>query len=173
MARMASSASVRARRKKTLPTRLSPRPARSSASMVLAKVGFPFASAMASISAMLSANTRSNAGRKCPARMRSNGGISKGVVHGASRGFLEAVAAVRTRAPFTVFGAFGLFGVLEARAGAPLPFAVFARLGAAFLPVIRHILVWLRVRRGAMPPVRGKVETQLHGAGSDPGDLRQ
>ena len=58
--------------------------------MVLAKVGAASVPAMAAISLRLAAKPRSNAGMKCSISMRSNGGISKGVVHASSSGLVVA-----------------------------------------------------------------------------------
>ena len=63
-------------------------PARSSASMVLSKVGPARLPAMASISSRLSAKAGRRPAGNARCLMRSNGGISNGVVHGSSSGFL-------------------------------------------------------------------------------------
>jgi hypothetical protein len=68
---------------------------------------------------------------KCSVRTLSNGGISNGVVHGASRGLCAAARA-------------GLAFALEAAAFLPLPAAFaapFAARGLAFLLAIDRILL--------------------------------
>jgi hypothetical protein len=80
--------------KNTLETRSSARPLRSSATMVLSKLGAAGSAAMVSISARWAASARSKAGRKCSGRIASNGGRPKAPVQLASSGFWRAWASV-------------------------------------------------------------------------------
>src|SRR5258708_30907269 len=72
----------------TAETRSSARPLRSSATIVLAKLGVSRQAAMASISAIWPTMAQSNAGLKCSGRIAGNGGVSSGGVHSPSRGLL-------------------------------------------------------------------------------------
>ena len=79
------------RLKKTPPTRSRLRPLRSSASIVLAKVGGAGFAAIASTSRRASFSAASKAARKWPGSMRSNGGASNGPVQGSRSGILVEV----------------------------------------------------------------------------------
>ena len=85
---IASVAWEETRLKKVPVTRASARPERSSASMVLAKLGGSGSVAMAAISARFPSIAARIAGAKCSGRMRSKGGRPKGVVQGSSSGFI-------------------------------------------------------------------------------------
>src|SRR5256885_9804436 len=87
MAWISALVSVPARLKNTAEARSRASPERSSASMVLAKVGAAALPAMAAISLRLVAKPRSKAGTKCSISMRSNGGIWNGVVQASRSGF--------------------------------------------------------------------------------------
>ena len=67
--------------------------------MVFSNVGLARLPAIASISQISSAKARLKAGRTCSGRIWSNGGISNGVVQGASSGFCDAAALGLDAAP--------------------------------------------------------------------------
>jgi hypothetical protein len=73
--------------KKARPTRSNSLPARSRASVVLAKLGGSADPAIAANSASCSAMPRSKAGGKCSGRMRAKGGRPWSAVHSAKNGF--------------------------------------------------------------------------------------
>src|SRR5581483_1295268 len=98
MAWISSLVSVPARLKNTADMRCSWSPARSSASMVLAKVGTSGLRAMAAISRRLIANALSKAGTKWAISIRSKGGMANGVVHSASSGLPTPTCPVFLRA---------------------------------------------------------------------------
>ena len=119
---MSALVSVAARLKKTDETRSRASPARSMASMVLANVGAALAAAIAAISLRLTAKPRSKAGTKWSIAMRSNGGISNGVVHASNSGFTAFAGAL----PFIAvagldfrFTAGFLFAIADAFSHAP------------------------------------------------------
>src|SRR5262245_15290882 len=107
--------------------------------MVLSNVGLAFSPAIASISERFSANALSNAGMKCLGLTRSNGGISNGVVHLASKGFWPPLA-------FTVLRGLAALAFRLAAVGLPL-----------LLAIIR--ILWPRWIERPMSPLRGIVET--------------
>ena len=88
-----------ARLKKTLATLSRLRPLRSSASIVLAKVGGAGSAATASISARAALSAASNAGGKWRGSMRSNGGASNGPVQGSRSGLPSIGELVIIRLP--------------------------------------------------------------------------
>ena len=91
---MASLVQAPVRLKNTPATRSRPRPARSSASIVLAKLGGAGSAAMASISAASAASVASKAGGKCSGETVSNGGAPNGVFQVARRGLSIATDGV-------------------------------------------------------------------------------
>ena len=120
MAWISGVVSVPDRLKNTDDTRSSSRPAPSSASIVLAKVGAARLLAMASISARFSSKPFSMAGRKCSVRTLSKGGTSNGVVHRSSSGFGPAAALLLVDLVFfaaVFFAIVALVGVALALAG--------------------------------------------------------
>ena len=93
IASIASPVSAPASTKKTLETRSRSCPLRSSASMVLSKLGVAGLAAMASISVRCAAIARSKAGRKCSGLIAGSGGRPNGPVQSVSNGFSEAECA--------------------------------------------------------------------------------
>src|SRR6516162_6726727 len=122
---MASSASLvllESRLKNTRLTRSSQRPLRSSASIVLVKVGAAAEPVMAVISALCSAIALSKAGGKCSGLMQSNGGKPNGVVQVSNNGLSVIREPRRARMVGTSPCLAPAFGTAERRGfpGCPL-----------------------------------------------------